>query len=96
MNLCDKLSQKRKDEYITSELFVLAAVQDSGTLGTLLQQQGVTSQKVEHAIEKMRGGQSITDQNAEDVRQALEKYTSDLTERAEQGKLDPHGLLVSA
>ncbi|MEM0912019.1 MAG: ATP-dependent chaperone ClpB [Pseudomonadota bacterium] len=89
LNLCDKLSQKRKDEFITSELFVLAAVQDEGTLGNLLKQQGVTSQKVEQAIEKMRGGQAITDQNAEDVRQALEKYTTDLTERAEQGKLDP-------
>ncbi len=89
LNLCDKLSQKRKDDYITSELFVLAAVEDQGTLGKLLKQQAVTPEKVTHAIEKMRGGQTITDQNAEDVRQALEKYTSDLTERAEQGKLDP-------
>ncbi|MCV2883194.1 ATP-dependent chaperone ClpB [Aestuariibacter sp. AA17] len=89
INLCDKIAQKRKDDYITSEIFVLAALQDQGKLGTILKQLGATEEKVEEAIEKMRGGQKVTDPNAEDVRQALEKYTTDLTERAEQGKLDP-------
>jgi ATP-dependent Clp protease ATP-binding subunit ClpB len=89
LNLCDKIAQKRKDDYITSEIFVLAAMQDKGKLGDTLRQLGLTEQKVEKAIEKLRGGQKVTDPNAEDVRQALEKFTTDLTERAEQGKLDP-------
>ncbi|MCY7297105.1 ATP-dependent chaperone ClpB [Alteromonas sp. a30] len=89
INLCDKIAQKRKDEYITSEIYVLAALEDKGRLGELLKEVGVTKDKVESAIEKMRGGQKVTDPNAEDVRQALEKYTTDLTERAEQGRLDP-------
>lgn len=89
LNLSDKIAQKRKDDYITSEVFVLAAVQDQGKLGEMLRQLGVTQEKIEAAIEKMRGGQKVTDPNAEDVRQALEKFTTDLTERAEQGKLDP-------
>lgn len=88
-NLCDKISQKRKDKYISSELFVLAAVEDKGPLGELLRSHGLTSQKVEQAIEKVRGGQQVDDPNAEENRQALEKFTLDLTERAEQGKLDP-------
>ncbi|SIO16523.1 ATP-dependent chaperone ClpB [Salinivibrio sp. ES.052] len=88
-NLCDKVSQKRKDKYISSELFVLAAVEDKGQLGELLRSHGLTSQKVEEAIEKVRGGQQVDDPNAEENRQALEKFTIDLTERAEQGKLDP-------
>lgn len=89
INLCDKITQKRKDEYITSEVFVLAALEGKGSLGELLTQLGATKDAIEKAIEKMRGGQKVTDPNAEDVRQALEKYTTDLTERAEQGKLDP-------
>ncbi|GAA0352900.1 ATP-dependent chaperone ClpB [Bowmanella denitrificans] len=89
LNLCDKIAQKRKDDYITSEIFVLAALQDKGKLGETLRQLGLTEQKTEQAIEKLRGGQKVTDPNAEDVRQALEKFTTDLTERAEQGKLDP-------
>lgn len=88
-NLCDKISQKRKDKYISSELFVLAAVEDKGPLGELLRSHGLTSQKVEEAIEKVRGGQQVDNPNAEENRQALEKFTLDLTERAEQGKLDP-------
>ncbi|OOE32003.1 ATP-dependent chaperone ClpB [Salinivibrio kushneri] len=88
-NLCDKISQKRKDKYISSELFVLAAVEDKGQLGDLLRSHGLTPQKVEEAIEKVRGGQQVDDPNAEENRQALEKFTIDLTERAEQGKLDP-------
>jgi ATP-dependent Clp protease ATP-binding subunit ClpB len=89
LNLSDKIAQKRQDKYITSEIFVLAALQDKGRLGDILKQFGANEQKIEKAIEKMRGGQKVTDPNAEDVRQALEKFTTDLTERAEQGKLDP-------
>ncbi|WP_293748357.1 ATP-dependent chaperone ClpB [uncultured Paraglaciecola sp.] len=89
LNLSDKIAQKRKDDYITSEVFVLAALQDKGSLGQLLNQSGADQEKIEQAIEKMRGGQKVTDPNAEDVRQALDKFTTDLTERAEQGKLDP-------
>jgi ATP-dependent Clp protease ATP-binding subunit ClpB len=89
LNLSDKIAQKRKDDYITSEVFVLAALQDKGSLGELLKQSGADQEKIEKAIEKMRGGQKVTDPNAEDVRQALDKFTTDLTERAEQGKLDP-------
>lgn len=89
LNLCDKITQQRKDEYITSEIFLLAAFEDKGRLGEILRELNITRQAVESAIDKMRGGQKVTDPNAEDVRQALEKYTTDLTERAEQGKLDP-------
>ncbi|MFT5839448.1 MAG: ATP-dependent Clp protease ATP-binding subunit ClpB, partial [Flavobacteriales bacterium] len=89
LNLSDKIAQKRNDDYITSEVFVLAALRDKGSLGELLKQSGASQEKIEKAIEKMRGGQKVTDQNAEDVRQALDKFTTDLTERAEQGKLDP-------
>lgn len=89
LNLCDKITQQRKDEYITSEIFVLAALQDKGKLGEVLQSSGATEDKITRAIEHVRGGQKVTDPNAEDVRQALEKFTTDLTERAEQGKLDP-------
>lgn len=89
LNLSDKISQKRKDDYITSEVFVLAALQDKGPLGEILKQSGANEKSIEQSIEKIRGGQKVTDPNAEDVRQALEKFTTDLTERAEQGKLDP-------
>lgn len=88
-NMCDKLSQKRKDKYISSELFILAAVEDKGPLGESLRHLGLTSKKVESAIDNVRGGQAINDPNAEESRQALEKFTIDLTEKAEQGKLDP-------
>ncbi|HKF94464.1 MAG TPA: ATP-dependent chaperone ClpB [Gammaproteobacteria bacterium] len=89
LNVTDKLAQKRKDDYISSELFVLAALDDRGSLGEILKRSGVRKDAVERAIESMRGGQSVNDPNAEEQRQALEKYTIDLTERAEQGKLDP-------
>src|SRR5690554_5009935 len=89
LNLCDKYAQKRKDKFISSELFVLAALEDKGKLGTLLNNQGLTAAKVEQAIDDVRNGQSVDDPNAEEQRQALDKYTVDLTERAEQGKLDP-------
>lgn len=89
LNLCDKYAQKRKDKYISSEIFVLAAIEDKGPLGEVLKKLGATEKKVEKAIEEMRGGEAVNDQNAEDQRQALEKYTLDLTEKAEQGRLDP-------
>ena len=89
LNLTDKLAQKRGDQYISSELFVLAALEDKGPLGTILRNAGVVKGALERAIEEVRGGEKVTDPNAEESRQALEKYTIDLTERAEQGKLDP-------
>lgn len=89
LNMCDKIAQQRKDDYITSEIFVVAAIDDKGRLGEILRSLNVTKDIVEAAIDDMRGGQTVTDPNAEDVRQALEKFTTDLTERAEQGKLDP-------
>ena len=88
-NLCDKVAQKRKDAYISSEIFLLAAIEDRGPLGELLKELGLTEAKLSAAIDKIRGGQTVNDPNAEELRQALEKFTIDLTERAEQGKLDP-------
>ncbi|MGF1697587.1 ATP-dependent chaperone ClpB [Vibrio lamellibrachiae] len=88
-NMCDKVAQKRQDSFISSEVFLLAALEDNGALGTLLKEVGLTEKKVSGAIDKIRGGQKVNDQNAEELRQALEKFTIDLTERAEQGKLDP-------
>ncbi|MEE9357834.1 MAG: Clp protease N-terminal domain-containing protein, partial [Sedimenticolaceae bacterium] len=89
LNQTDKLAQKRKDKYISSELFALAAAKDKGELGDLMRKAGAAVKPFEQAIESLRGGQQINDPNAEGQRQALEKYTIDLTERAEQGKLDP-------
>lgn len=89
LNLCDKLAQKQGDNFISSELFVLAALETRGSLADLLKNAGLTAAKVTQAIEQLRGGESVNDQNAEDQRQALKKFTVDLTERAEQGKLDP-------
>jgi ATP-dependent Clp protease ATP-binding subunit ClpB len=89
MNVCDKLSQDRKDQFISSELFVLAACDDKSPLGKILAEAGVVRGAIEAAIDELRGGQTVDDENAEETRQALEKYTIDLTERAEQGKLDP-------
>jgi len=89
LNATDKLAQKRNDQYISSELFILAALDDKGELGKILTNNGATKGALEQAIETMRGGQSVDDPNAEDQREALKKYTIDLTERAEQGKIDP-------
>jgi ATP-dependent Clp protease ATP-binding subunit ClpB len=88
-NLTDKLAQKRDDQYISSELFVLAAMDGSSPLKSIMEQAGAVQGAIEKAIDDLRGGQQVNDPNAEDSRQALEKYTIDLTERAEQGKLDP-------
>ncbi|GAA6170627.1 ATP-dependent chaperone ClpB [Colwellia sp. KU-HH00111] len=88
-NLCDKHAQKMSDKFISSEMFLLAALEDKGALGTILKELGANEDRIKAAIEHVRGGQNVDDPNAEDVRQALQKYTVDLTERAEQGKLDP-------
>ncbi|HMN46803.1 MAG TPA: ATP-dependent chaperone ClpB [Povalibacter sp.] len=89
LNVTDKLAQKRGDQYISSELFVLAALEDKGQLGNLLKDCGAVKGAIEKAIDEVRGGEKVDDPNAEENRQALEKFTVDLTERAEQGKLDP-------
>ena len=89
LNQTDKLAQQRNDQYISSELFLLAALEEKGELGKLLREAGASKGSLEEAIQQMRGGQAVNDPNAEDQRQALEKYTIDMTERAEQGKLDP-------
>lgn len=89
LNVMDKLAQKRKDDYIASELFILAALQDKGEISRLLRDSGASEPAIERAIQTIRGGQSVQEPNAEDQRQALAKYTIDLTQRAEQGKLDP-------
>ncbi len=88
-NITDKLAQDRNDQYISSELFALAAMDDKSPLLAIMQQAGAVRGAIEKAIDDLRGGQPVNDQNAEDTRQALDKYTIDLTERAEQGKLDP-------
>jgi len=89
LNVTDKLAQQRGDAYIASELFLLAALDDSGDAGKVLKAAGANKQNLEAAIDKLRGGEKVTDENAEDARQALEKYTIDMTARAESGKLDP-------
>ncbi len=89
LNITDKLAQQRGDAFIASELFVLAALEDRGELGQALKAAGAGKAALEAAIEKMRGGEKVQAENAEDQRQALNKYTVDLTARAESGKLDP-------
>jgi ATP-dependent Clp protease ATP-binding subunit ClpB len=89
LNVTDKLAQQRRDQYISSELFVRAAIEDNGTLGQILRRAGAVKNSIERAIEELRGGQTVEDPGAEDQRQALERFTMDLTQRAEQGKLDP-------
>jgi ATP-dependent Clp protease ATP-binding subunit ClpB len=89
LNLTDKLAQQRGDQFIASELFVLACVQDKGEVGQALKAVGAHAAAVEKAIEGLRGGETVQDPGAEEHRQALEKYCIDLTARAEQGKLDP-------
>src|SRR4029077_13284808 len=89
LNLTDKLAQQRGDAFVASELFVLAALDDKGEVGQALKATGAHKANLEAAIEKMRGGEKVESENAEEQRQALEKYTIDLTERAEKSKLDP-------
>ncbi len=88
-NITDKLAQERKDQYVSRELFVLAAMDEKSPLRSIMEQAGAVRGAIEKSIDDLRGGQHVDDPNAEDTRQALEKYTIDLTERAEQGKLDP-------
>ncbi|UYB53372.1 ATP-dependent chaperone ClpB [Xanthomonas sp. AM6] len=89
LNQTDKLAQQHNDQFIASEWFVLAAADDAGALGLALRAAGADKKKIEAAIDKLRGGETVQSENAEDQRQALEKYTIDLTARAESGKLDP-------
>jgi len=89
LNVADKEAQKRGDQYIASELFLLAAAGDKGETGRILKQAGISKASLEKAIEEVRGGENIASQSDESQRQALAKYTLDLTERARQGKLDP-------
>ncbi|VTX81814.1 ATP-dependent chaperone ClpB [uncultured Aggregatibacter sp.] len=89
LNLCDKLAQQRQDKFISSELFLLAALEEKGAVSEILKKCGAKKDQILQAIDHIRGGQNVNDQNAEESRQALEKYTIDLTARAESGKLDP-------
>ena len=88
-NITDKLAQERDDQYVSSELFVLAAMDGKSPLKGALEQAGAVKGAIEKSIDDLRGGQQVNDPNAEDTRQALDKFTIDLTEQAEQGKLDP-------
>ncbi|MFI8374844.1 ATP-dependent chaperone ClpB [Pseudomonas helleri] len=89
LNQADRLAQQKGDQYITSELVLLAAMDENSKLGKLLLGQGVSKKALENAINNLRGGEAVNDPNAEESRQALDKYTIDLTKRAEEGKLDP-------
>lgn len=89
LNVTDKLAQDRKDEFISSELFLLALLNDRNEAAQALRDAGAVKGALANAIEELRGGSHVNDPNAEDKRQALEKYTLDLTARAEGGKLDP-------
>lgn len=89
LNTTDKLAQQRGDQFISSEIVLLAALKNGGQIASLLKQAGATDEALASAIEQVRGGETVQDANAEENRQALEKYTIDLTERAEQGKIDP-------
>src|SRR4029079_7787183 len=79
LNVTDKLAQQRGDAFIASELFLLAAVDDAGEAGRALKAAGATRQKLEAAVDAMRGGEKVQSENAEDQRQALQKYTIELT-----------------
>jgi len=89
LNVTDKLAQQRGDAFIASELFVLACLDDKGEAGQALKAAGANKARIEKAIEQLRGGEKVNDANAEENRQALEKYCIDLTAQAEKGKLDP-------
>ncbi|WP_288364525.1 Clp protease N-terminal domain-containing protein, partial [uncultured Spongiibacter sp.] len=88
-NISDKLSQQRGDAYISSELVVLAMLESATSISKVMKEAGIEKSRLESVIEQLRGGQSVNDASAEENRQALDKYTIDLTERAESGKLDP-------
>lgn len=88
-NQADRLAQQQNDQFISSELVLLAAMEGNSALSKILLGQGVSKKALENAISNLRGGESVNDQNAEESRQALDKYTVDLTTKAEEGKLDP-------
>jgi ATP-dependent Clp protease ATP-binding subunit ClpB len=89
LNLTDREAQKAGDQFIASEMFLLALTEDKGETGRLFKQHGAERRALEEAIRAVRGGQNVTNPEAESSREALKKYTLDLTERARQGKLDP-------
>ena len=89
LNLMDKAAAKRGDTFIASELFFVALLQENGATGKSLKQAGASEASLNNAIDAIRGGQSVDNANAEDQREALKKYTLDLTQRARDGKLDP-------
>lgn len=89
LNQADRLAQQKGDQYISSELVLLAALDGNTRLGKLLLAQGVSKKALENAISNLRGGEAVNDPNAEESRQALDKFTVDMTKRAEEGKLDP-------
>ena len=89
LNLSDKYAQKRGDKFISSDVVVIASLEDKGELGRILAQYQVRKEDVESALKTISGGENVSDPNAEENRQALDKFTVDLTEAAEQGKLDP-------
>jgi ATP-dependent Clp protease ATP-binding subunit ClpB len=89
LNVTDKLAQKRGDQFIASELFLLALADDKGQTGKLFREHGASRKSLEQAVEAVRGGESVDNAEAEGQREALKKFTLDLTERAQQGKLDP-------
>ncbi|MBP0941736.1 ATP-dependent chaperone ClpB [Pseudomonas alliivorans] len=89
LNQADRLAQQKGDQFISSELVLLAAMDENSKLGKLLLGQGVSKKALENAINNLRGGGAVNDPNVEESRQALDKYTVDLTKRAEEGKLDP-------
>ncbi|MCW1245788.1 ATP-dependent chaperone ClpB [Pseudomonas sp. SAICEU22] len=89
LNQADRLAQQKGDQFISSELVLLAAMDENSKLGKLLLGQGVSKKALENAINNLRGGDAVNDPNHEESRQALDKYTVDLTKRAEEGKLDP-------
>ena len=89
LNVCEKIAHGRNDDYIASENFVLAGLQDRGALGAALKRAGADKERFSAALDALRDGQAVRDPNAEEHRRALEKYTVDITERAAQGKLDP-------
>nr|WP_198923867.1 ATP-dependent chaperone ClpB [Rappaport israeli] len=89
INRCDKLAQQHGDHYISSEILLIAAIEGKDNLSTLLSDSGVNKNKLNQVIEDLRGGEAVTEVNAEDKREALKKYTIDVTARAEAGKIDP-------
>ena len=89
LNLTEKEATKRNDQFVASELFLLAVADDKGEAGRIARENGLSRKSLESAIEAVRGGQNVNSAEAEGARESLKKYTIDLTERARQGKLDP-------